>query len=274
MRDEAERLINFTGDGKIAWAVGVPTHQRRRVRRFIDMAAEGARLLVVDDVRHALVFFDRSGQVTDSLMAPSGRHLDRVAPLGHDRYALVDAGSEHPFAILSREQTADTSLVVPWPGFYLLKDMQRQVGIAAGENGRWALFFLLGNGWFAFDGTVPLAVRGRYVDHREFPELLVRRRGDRVQTTFKSFAPCTGCDAMLARDTLWVLAGGSNATKRERLDAFDVGSGKYLVSLRLPGPVRAFTFMHDTLIVAPDDPTARAIVAFRVGTPGRRLSAR
>jgi hypothetical protein len=142
---------------------------------------------------------------------------------------------------------------VPWPGFARLDPLARQ-GFIAAQHGRWVYGFSMGDGWFPFDGLTPGRFAGRYVEHTDFPKVETHAQGSQTVTQMAEYNACSACSISLWNATLYVHFGGYGDAPRRTVDRYDLASGRYLGSDRLPIEATAVEGAGDRIYVLAENP--------------------
>lgn len=211
-------------------------------------------------------------------ISPEGRHLETVPlPEGYWRgLVLVPDGSmilysfnrSPPFVRVSGTGEAIEEFGPPWEPFEDLSTLQSQGRLVSAVDGRWLYGFMLGNGWFPFDGSEPLGYTGRSIEHVDFPQVVrVSSGGGRV-TRMASRPNCTMCAGVIEGDTLVVLFGGQSEHLNRVLDRYGWSDGRYMDSVLLPrrASEMARTGGLTILYTASPLPTLSAFRAVEVGS--------
>lgn len=138
-----------------------------------------------------------------------------------------------PIRVFVNSQQVDT-IAFPWSGFEKINDLARQgvIGIDR-HSARWVFAFLLGDGWFAFDGRSVLPFNGRNIEHTEFPAVVETvSRGSKGAELAHS--PYAAKYVALSGPLVSVWFGGVSENADRIVDQYEFSSGHYAGSLLLP----------------------------------------
>jgi hypothetical protein len=220
--------------------------------RDIKRAGDGG-VYVLDPRNNRITRLDSTGAVASRIPLDEIGHAEQIAPFPDGRVVLLTMSPESAFALVGPNGRIQRRFSLPWAGFAKLDPIARQ-GFIAVEGRRWVYGFSAGDGWFVFDGDHPASFVGRYAEHTDFPRLETREEGGRAVTRMREYNACSGCSLSLSGRTLWVQFGGYGDAPKRTLDRFDVGTGKYLDSYRLPIEAKAVEIAGDRIYVLAEDP--------------------
>jgi hypothetical protein len=266
----AQRLVSLRPDGRVRWTYGREGAGPDEFRNLRDMKLGADGLIYLLDPRNNRVtLLDSTARVRRRIPLHSVGHAEQLAPFADGRILLATMRQDTPFVLLGPDGGRSGSVELPWKGFQRVHPMARQGLTAITPDGRsWVYAFMLGDGWFPFDGPRPARYVGRYADHRPFPDVVEEKVGGGMSVRFKEYVPCTGCDIVLSDSSAYVLAGGSERSERRVVDRYRWADGSYVESYRLPGPARRMALFNGTLYLVVDEPVP-AVVALRpIRTPG------
>ena len=128
----------------------------------------------------------------------------------------------------------------------------------------------MGNGWFGFEGLSAQRFIGRYVEHTDFPGLVVTTSANRRVTRIASQVACSACSMILTDSSLLVHFGGASHDRFRILDVYDWDTGEYRKTLKLPrwaDRVDAFGNRFHLLFA---DPYPQVMVLERIDPEGAR----
>jgi hypothetical protein len=166
---------------------------------------------------------------------------------------LMTMVADSPFVLLDRSGRVKRHFTVPWPGFAQLDPLARQ-GFIAAQHGRWVFGFSMGDGWFPFKGAAPAGFIGYYVEHTDFPEVESHSDGNRTVTQMAEYNACSACSISIWNSTVYVQFGGYGEAPKRTVDRYDVASGRYLGSDRLPIDAKAVEGAGDRVYVLAENP--------------------
>lgn len=265
-----QRLLAFGPDGSLKWSLGRKGGGPSEFRNVRDLKlTRGGTLLLLDPENNRITEVDTVGRVRAEIPLGMVGHAEQMVPLADDRILLVS--SRRDVALLAIDRTGHVldTLGFAWRDFTALPTLARQGLTAVAADGRsWVYGFMLGDGWFPFRGTQPERYIGRYVDHRAFPEVQETRVKGGTVRRLAGYAPCTGCDVFLADSSVYVLAGGSNATRRAVIDRFRWSDGGYSESLRIPAAARKMAVVGDVFYLVVNEPYPALLALRPRRTPG------
>jgi outer membrane protein assembly factor BamB len=241
-------------NGRSAWRFGRNGAGPNEFRGVRDLkVVEDGGVYVLDPRNNRIVQLDRRGEVRSRIPLDRVGHAEQMAPLGGGRVAVLTMSPDSAFVIVDGAGHVQRRFSLPWRGFAALHPIARQGWIAA-SRGRWAFGFGIGDGWFAFRDTAPEAFVGRYIEHTEFPETTTRREGEVAVTQVAEYNACSACSLSLSGSTLYVHFGGYEGAPKATLDEYDVGTGRYLRSRRLPVQAMAVEVVGDRVYALAQDP--------------------
>lgn len=260
----AQRLLALDLAGRERWRFGREGAGPDEFRNVRDVKASGDSLLfLLDPQNNRVTVLSHGGEVRRRVPLTQAGHAEQMVPLGPDRIVLVTMNADTPLVVIGHAGERRGVAAFPWRGFTRLHPLARQGNTAVSPDGRrWVYGFMLGDGWFGFDGVRPERFVGRYAEHRPFPSLEVRGGGGTQMVSLAQYTPCTGCDLALHDSSLYVLSGGSDRSARAVVDRFRLRDGAYLESFRLPGRARRLAVDDGTFYVVVDEPFP-GIVALR-----------
>lgn len=179
-----------------------------------------------------------------------------IVPLEGGGYILSRTAAE-PWVRLSESGEREGVVPAPWEGFDQMHPLQTYGQVAGGSKDRWVFGFSVGSGFFAFDGAEP-AGSYPYVEHADFPALVTTRQSGGYRISYTARPRTTAQDIEVRGDTAVVLVDS------DKLDYYHVVTGRYVGTIRLPGPSRGFAFTGDALLSIDDTgmfPTITALKA-------------
>lgn len=264
--DYDHRVFAVGPDGVHRWAFGGEGEGPDEFRSVGDVSvdADGA-ILVLDSDNARITRLSPAGRRIGMIPLPEG-YWRSLAPQPDGSLVLAGVDADRPFTRIDAEGTVQMSHPAPWDGFSELSLLQRQGKVVGSVDGRWAYTFLVGNGWFPFRGDVALGYTGRFIEHTDFPEMVVvTTRNDRVSKLVDR-PSCSACAAWLTSDTLHVLFGGQGNYEHRVVDRYRWSDGRYLDSVLLPRRARDVAVLG-ALTVALETGMVPEIVAYSRNNP-------
>lgn len=264
---QAQRVLSFDRAGRLRWTSGSPGEGPGEFRRARDLrlGTGGDRLYVHDPDNGRITALDSSGELVRMISIRDVERSETLVVVGDSAFVLVTGAAEDPVAVLDEDGRVLRRMNLPWDEFTNLPHLARQ-GSAATDGDRWAYGFLLGNGFFPFEGLDSLGYVGRYVEHTDFPPVVVRRDGNRTIRRLERPPVCSGCSLSLSNGILYVLFGGGGSDHRRLVDLYRWDDGQHLGTYRLPAPATRIHVHDDRIYVLTDLPFPR-ITALEL--PGR-----
>jgi len=252
---QAQRVLAFDREGGLDWTFGSPGEGPNEFEGVRDMRLGGAgdRIYIHDPELGRITIIDDRGRPVRMISVRNAGHSQTLAPFGDSLFVLVTGASEEPLAVVDLEGRVVRRMSLPWEGFADLPRLSRQ-GAAATDGDRWVYGFLLGNGFFGFEGLEPLPYTGRYVQHTGFPAVTVRRSGRRTTRMLAEQPVCSGCSLTLNDGVLYVLFGGGGPEHARIIDLYRWRDGEYLGSYEIPVSATAIHAHGDRLYVMADVP--------------------
>lgn len=234
--DTDNRVLCYDTLGRRRWtqgqAGGGPGEYRNP--RDLKVAPDG-RLWLVDPESGRVTVLGRENGAVIAMLPMKIAYSPMITPLrsGFALYPPDLATDIHYFSPAGEPLGTDS---LPWAGYHQLEPLARQIRTAVDRGtGRWALGFIYGNGWFAFDTTGKASDRHYYVEPSGFPAVERTVRGNTIQTSLIR-SPGAALDMHLTGDTLFVLFDGREPYRRRKLDMYSVETGAYYGSILLPEP--------------------------------------
>ena len=267
-----QRLLRLTATGSLRWAWGRRGQGPGEVLNVRAMAlGPDGSVVLADSGNRRLVTVASDGRTLHEVPLPTGIvHVEAIDVLSSGAYVLkvfVTSTDDRsaPWAIVSRDGHLLGAPSVPWEGFAQRASIELTGHlVATSRDDRWIFGFGTGNGWFVFDSLLSVGTHP-YVEHTDFPVSVSQSDGNATRTSFPT-RPIVSANSLAVRqDTLIVLFGGLTSDRYRVLDKYDIESGSYLSSLRLPHSAIRFAVGPDhtvfTIDVSGVFPT---IVALRV----------
>lgn len=259
-----QQVVRLSPAGDLDWrwgSKGEGPGELGNVRAF-DVTPDGG-VVLADSGNCRLVFLSPEGVLKreDTIICTDFSLVEGVAALSAGDVVLDTNRPADPWILVSEGEQED-SVKVPWSGFTTMHFLQRYGNVAASENDKWVFAFEAGNGWFTFEADTPLEMFP-YVEHTEFPEIIVNRRDNRTSWRLAARPAYSAYDMDVWKDTMYVLPGGHTAHRFRVLDMYDVGSGRYVHSQTLPDVADSFAVTGDRVFVLDNRGLYPQITSFR-----------
>ena len=226
-----QRVHRVGADGRLAWSWGRKGEGPGELQnvRALDVDGSG-NVLLVDSRRFVAITLDPNGVLLDE------KPVDRSGGLIGGASVLEGGGvavhaSRIPWGVWDGESIRPaTGVPAAWSE---MPRLQNQGQLAVWREDGWVFGFGVGNGWMVFRGSEVVGAYP-YVEHYDFPEVIVERRGMGTVSRMTERPPSTGSSVSVVGDTLHVFFGGTSEQRGRMLDAFDVTTGRYLTTHMLP----------------------------------------
>ncbi len=231
----ARRVVAIsTRDGSVAWRFGRMGSGPDEFRGVRDLkVVRGLGVAVLDPRNNRITVLDARGGVRARVPLDRVGHAEQLAPLSGGRFVLLTMAADTPFVVVDRAGRALRHTKMPWPGYARLDPLARQGLIAADGARTWAFGFSMGDGWVRYDGVSPASGLIRYVEHTEFPRVENQQEGGQFSSRIAAYQACSACSMYIEGATLHVHFGGHDDPRRIA-DLYDLATGRYLSSERLP----------------------------------------
>lgn len=267
--DYDHRIFAVGTDGVPRWSFGGEGEGPDEFRSVGDVGVDAdGTILALDSDNGRITRLSPHGRRIGHIRLPEG-YWRSLAPQPDGSLILAGVDAGRPFTRIDGDGTIKESHPAPWDGFRQLSLIQRQGKIIAGRDGRWAYMFLVGNGWFSFRGDVPLGYLGRFIEHTDFPEMVVvSTRADRISKLVER-PSCSACAGWLTGDTLRVLFGGYGEHRHQVVDRYAWADGTYLGSVLLPRPARDVVVLDELTVVLEAGMVPEIVAYSRQGNNGR-----
>ena len=248
-----QRLLRLTATGSLGWSWGKRGQGPGEVLNVRAMAlGPGGSVVLADSGNRRLLTVASDGRTLREVPLPAGIvHVEAIDVLSSGAYVLKvyvmpTEDRSGPWVIVSQDGHLLGSPSVPWEGFRQRAPIELSGHlVATSHDDRWIFGFGTGNGWFVFDSLLSAGTHP-YVEHTDFPVSVSQSDGNAVRTSFTTRPVVSANSLVVRQDTLIVLFGGLTSDQHRVLDKYDIESGSYLSSLRLPHSARRFA-------VGPDD---------------------
>jgi len=183
-----------------------------------------------------------------------------LCPLGEGRYAATLSSAGDAVGIVSESGEWDDLAPLPWEGFEETYTIQRQSRWAA-LGGSCVLSLKQSTG-FAEYGPGGFRMSAYYVEPPQIPEATRRVQGASRSTRLEGYTFAAE-DAAVRGSEFWVLAAGATSDSGRLIDIYDLSSGDYLRTYRLPFAGSALASSGDLLFLIGEDGGYPVLKAFR-----------
>lgn len=260
----AYRVLAFDRDGTPRWSYGGRGKGPDEFDKVRDLkVTAGGDVLVLDPRNNRITQLTRRGRVVTRVPLTETGYVDQIAPLHGDRLLLMTMNPDSAFIVVNKKGKVEDRFTLSWKGFAALDPLARQGMIAASPGTeQWAFGFSIGNGWFSYAGQTPQGFVGRYAEHTDFPKVDTSPGKNGMNSELTEYNACSGCNLAIAGDTLYVQFGGYTPLSKSVLDLFDMRTGAYLGSYRLPVRPSAISVVGDRVYAIVEEP-APMLLALR-----------
>ena len=260
--DGRKAVVRISREGVPVWSFG---REGRGPGEFISVRGiahlPDGGAAAVDDGNRRLTVITPDGQLAGEANLGYANPLS-VAPLpGGGLVVLTDQpmafgdyqpAAAAPFLVFDTNQSPVDSVAFPWEPYRDIPGIARQGGVLGIPEG-WVFGFTAGNGWWRFGASAD-AEGFPYAEHVEFPAIqtsgiafgvgstVVQRP---VESNYTKSAMSFGARG----DTLFVHFNGRSASRWRLLDLFDLGTGAYMGTVRLPVTARHTAVGPDVIYV-------------------------
>lgn len=257
------KVARLTADGEIEWWYGGPGRGPDEFMHVRDIErGPNGKLWTLDVENARLTVLDRSGRAIARVPIRDVAQPDALVPLTEEAVVLVTLSQQHPLVLID----AGTGRVLerfglPWAGYERVHPLAAQMTAAGGADS-FVVAFSIGNGFFTFRGREALPYFGTFVEHTPFPRVVTVREGNTRTTGFERKPIFSAYEIDIDSGRLYVLFVGSTEDRYRILDIYDLTTGGYLHSLKLPRSVSSIAVSGDRVYGAYADPYP-TVVAWR-----------
>ena len=230
----------FAFDGSMRWSSGRrgsgPNEFRNPTGLGVDL--DGS-IWVIDQPNQRLTILDPNGHFRSVSRIPSG--VVRCAPWKGSCLALTNSPGEF---LVKIDSTGAATFRIPEP--QLLRGAHpftREAYVAAADDGRTVVAFLYSDHWFVVhaDRPGPLVDEHVGVQPVQLAKVLAVKVGPYQATRIDTAAIEAVRSLVVSGRRVHILFGGRDNDPKQTVDSYDLVSGQYLGTLRLPEPVQRFT---------------------------------
>lgn len=251
------RILCYDTVGQLRWVQGKEGGGPGEFRgpRDIKVGPDG-RVWIVDPPSGRITVLKRTSGKVDTMMSLGVGHTEVLAPLGQ-RYAVFppDGGADIEYFTSKGQKLGSDSL--PWSGYHQLESLSRQLKAGVDRSsGHWAVGFIYGNGWFAYDSAGKASNRRYYVEPTAFPPVIKQVRDGALITSLVR-TPFAAIDIQVVHDTVFVLFDGKEPNRRRKVDLYDWATGKYHGSFVLPETADNFGISGNLVVTYLSTPVPR-----------------
>jgi hypothetical protein len=248
----ARRVLALdAGTGRLEWTFGREGAGPDEFRGVRDLKADGeGGVYVLDPRNNRVVHLNASGQVARRIPLTAVGHSEQLVPLPDGRFVLL---TDSAFTVLQEGGDVERRIPLGDEAIYGLHPIARQ-GYLAVDGDDWAFGFSFGNGWFPFRGVERRPHAGRYVEHTEFPEIRLTQTPQGPFAAMTEYNACSACSLALSEGLLYVHFGGYEDAIQEVVDRFELATGRYTGSLRLPVRAKVIEAVRGRIYLLFDEP--------------------
>lgn len=255
------QLIAIAPSGKVEWTSSSGAFGNVRDMRL----GSSGEVLLIDTDGHQIHVVSASGKATKIPLEQTTR-LEKVVRLQNGKFLVYSPDAAEPFTVAGSSGQSEAHLPVPWKGYSDMLPLARQGTVVSDQSGRrWAFLFAFGDGWFGFDNTRPEAFLGRFIEHTDFPQIIID--STRSRESMRLGKPTlTSIGGYINKDTMSVLFGGRSENRRRLIDRYLLGTGEYVETYLLPSAPDAIAAQGANVVVFSTEPHA-ALVTLRPRRP-------
>lgn len=246
------RLVAFDSLGRVLSVIRSGGGGHDSLGPVTQLGAAGQHSVTVADVRSGRVFqMSPAGGIRALFTAMLGDRVQAVASVGANRFLLVlTSNTRHPVMFSDSAGKALDSVAIPWPEYGKLDPLARQAGTSCSESGfHCVVGFIYGDGFFAFDQGRPLPYQGRYIEHTEFPSVVVSRFPDGSSSSELTRVTLSARDIAITDSLVFVLFGGSGPYAGKVVDQYNFADGRYQGSCVTATPALAIAAHGNRLYI-------------------------
>ena len=252
-----QQVIRFRPDGTRAWTFGGRGQGPDEFLRALHIQMDGrGRTWVLDIGNGRITVLDSGGRAAMRIpLGEVGAGLAGVVSIDSGRAIVGIVGLGHPFLLIDESGDVVERFRLPGREFRDLQSIADQFEMAADPTSRrWVAAFSLRDRFVAFDGTTPMAYRGWFVEEIAPPELVIEASptGGRSVTLGRHTTAVVA--HTLSPQRLYVLFGGHGRDRGRLVDTYDLDTGEYIESLRVPGGAYQISYGGGMLYLAYADP--------------------
>lgn len=231
----ARRVVALSAaDGSVAWRYGRSGSGPDEFRGVRDLKViRELGVAVLDARNNRITVLNARGGVRTRVPLDRVGHAEQMAPLAGGEFVLLTMAPDSPFVMVDTAGMVLRHAMLPWPGYARLDPLARQGFIAGDGAQNWVFGFSMGDGWVRYDGTSPRSSLVRYIEHTEFPRVEHQEDGGQFSSRIAAYEACSACSASIRNSTFYVHFGGHEEPRRI-VDLYDLGTGRYVESERLP----------------------------------------
>jgi hypothetical protein len=234
--DAARRQVGrLSGAGRLEWWFGGRGRGPDEFMNVRDIESDGAgRLWVLDTDNARITVLSSVGRAESRIPLADLPYADQLVPMRDRGAILLAVQPRDPLFVLDLQGRLLRRHGLGWDDFARLHPLAAQTVAATAPDGRhFAVAFRVGDGFFAFRDGRPLPYHGLFVEHVDFPRVSISGGPDR-QTAYVPPSTPAARSLALERDRLYVHFGGRTEHRNALLDIYELGTGRYLRTLRLP----------------------------------------
>lgn len=231
-----KRVIHFNHQGEVVWTFGQDGAGPDEFREPRDVRLDAHGNVWVLDTGNARVTVLRpDGTVKRRIPVDIGDAPIAIIPLEDGTAILTGRRPDRTFVRIDHEGRAVDEAAFPWDGFNRMSGLSTQYrAVHDPERSVWGTTFNVGDGFFLFDQLEWTGVRGWFVEEVRFPIPEVTQSGNETITRFAQRPISSAVSATLSPQRLYVLFGGRSEDRFRIVDGYDLATGRYVHTYRLP----------------------------------------
>ncbi len=218
--------------GTLQWSTGRRGEGPMEFSHPIDLLSTEGGWTVWDRDTARLTHLTSRGRLDKEQLVLSDVAPHRFCALPSGKLGTLVYADEAAAGILTEEGRLTDLVHLPWTEMRELDPMQRQIGWATDGAGTCVALLTFGSGFASFDED-GFGVGHPYIEPSEPPSVTITQRGQTVSTRIHD-AQATAKDGLVYDGQLWLLFAGGTEDAGRLIDVYEVTTGAYLHSYRLP----------------------------------------
>ncbi|MEO8031582.1 MAG: hypothetical protein ABJC74_01130 [Gemmatimonadota bacterium] len=232
-------LAAFDRAGQLLWRFGRKGYGPGEFAQVRDVkATPDGDISVLDMGTNRVTIVRPDGSMRRMVTLAESPHADQHLPLQNGRTMTATLEAPGTFAFFDSVGRPERRADFPWDEFPKLEAIERQGLLAReGRSNRWVDLLMVGDGWYSYEGDSVLPFTGRFIEHLDFPSLIVTssRSPGRVDRKVQVPRASYGAVGVALQDSVVaVLFEGTSKEADRIIDYYAWSSGRYLGSSILP----------------------------------------
>lgn len=260
--DERGNVLAFDRVGKQRWFRSLTDG------RYVNgMAVRSDTVWLLDRAEPQFTLLT-SGTAATSVRLSRAGTLAGFLPLASGDIVGCESGEVPPCTAFANNGRWDAQLPFIWQDIRKLNRLGRASVLASDpESDQWVYAFSMGDGWLAFKHADAMPFVGAFIEHHEFPDIIVDSTRGSITAKLGSFRTFV-LDLAVSRGTMTVLFKSDDGHKY--LDQYDLATGAYRGSLPADPQTTKISIIGDTYYLLLSSPLRLVGLRERAG---RRKSA-